>query len=255
MQRYGLLLAILGSVASCENSDENPALTRDSFCQQWAERACNEQVVSACQAKDAESCRVTQKAFCLDLVPKEYSSEKARECLDAVGAAYSDADLTGPELNTVLRLSSPCNKLIKGPAGNGESCAEDRQCNGPAGYSCILKGDATEGRCEIPETVGAGLRCSADAQVCDRGFFCDGSNCIAVKVAGEHCGNQVECGDAALCTSEGVCTARLAVGSPCTSDEQCLSNLCYELGGSGSGPTCVDRLRLSPSEPVCQELR
>lgn len=255
MQKYFVVAAVTLSwaVLSCGNSDESPALSRDGFCQQWSERACSDEVVSACQAQDTESCRTTQKGFCLDLVPKEFSSERANECLGAVGSAYADADLTGEELNTVMRLGVPCNRVVKGPIGKGGSCTQDADCDGPGGYLCVTKADGAQGTCQIPETVGAGLQCDAAQQICGAGFYCNGANCIAVKAVGQPCADDVECGEAALCTADGLCTARLAVSAPCTSDEQCLSGLCYDFGGSGA--TCVDRLRLSPSEPACQQLR
>lgn len=253
MQKYLLVASVAWAVTSCGNADETPALTREAFCQQWAERACGDQVVSACQAQDTESCRASQKSFCLDLVPKAFSSERANECLTAVGAAYADADLTGQELNTVMRLAEPCNRIVKGPIGKGGTCTEHANCDGPGGFLCVTKANAAQGSCQVPETVGAGLQCDAAQQICDAGFYCNGANCIAVKAVGQLCTDDIECGAAALCTSDGVCTARLGVSAPCTTDEQCLSELCYDFGGAGA--TCVDRLRLSPSEPACEKLR
>lgn len=254
MQKYLVVATVAWAVTSCGNDDDTTAtLTREEFCQQWAERACGDQVVSACQAQDTESCRASQRTSCLDLVPKTFSSERASECLAAVGDAYSDADLTGEELNTVLRLGVPCNRIVKGPIGKGGTCTEHANCDGPGGYLCVTKANAAQGSCQIPETVGAGLQCEAAQQICDAGFYCNGANCIAVKAVGQPCTDATECGAAALCSSDGVCTARLAVSAPCTSDEQCLSELCYDFGGSGA--TCVDRLRLSPAEPACEKLR
>jgi hypothetical protein len=251
MIRFSTLSLIL-FVASCSASEEKPR-TRETFCREWATQACSSAVVSACQAASAEACRLTQQAFCMNLVPSNFSDDKADACLAAVGDAYADADLTGSELDRVLELGVPCNSIVDGPAGLGESCANSRDCQGPAGYECVVKGGQTQGTCQIPEFVDAGLRCSAPQQVCKPGFYCNGSNCVEAKATRESCANDEECGPSGFCESDGLCAARQAVNSPCTASNQCLSDLCYSFASTDS--TCVDRLRLSRSEPVCANLR
>lgn len=245
-------LGLLLFVASCSASEEEPR-TRETFCQEWATQACSSAVVSACQAASAETCRLTQQRFCMNLVPSNFSDEGADACLSAVGRAYSDADLTGSELATVLELGEECSAVVNGPAGLGETCANDRDCQGAAGYECVIKGSEPQGTCQIPELVGAGLRCSAPQQVCMPGFYCNGSNCIEAKATSEPCANDEECGPSGFCGDDGSCVARLAVNDACTASNQCLSDLCYSFTSGDS--TCVDRLRLSRSEPICADLR
>lgn len=253
MHRFITLGSFLLLASSCSGDDADEGRTREEFCQEWAVKACSEAVVSACQATSAETCRLSQQAFCSSLVPNTFSDAASDACLNAVGDAYADADLTGDELATVLELGPPCNRVVKGPATSGESCATNRDCDGPAGYECVIKGEQTRGTCQIPEEVGAGLRCAAAQQVCASGFYCNGSNCIEAKATSEACAHDQECGPSAWCGPDGSCTDRLPINGACTDSNQCLSGLCYDFGGTDS--TCVDRLRLSRSEPACESLR
>lgn len=185
-------------------------------------------------------------------MPRTFSDERADACLSAVEAAYADADLTGDELVTVLHLGPPCDAVVRGPQARGETCSENHDCDASNGFSCVKRGGSATGSCQVPELVGAGQKCEALQQTCGAGFYCNGENCIAAKDPGETCTSNDECGPTARCDTSSSCVARLAVGASCTQNEECASELCYMLGGSS---TCVDRIRLSPAEPVCENLR
>jgi hypothetical protein len=251
MRNLGILGCLL-LVASCSSKDPKAARTREEFCQEWANAACSANTVSACQATTVENCHTAQQDFCQTLVPSNFSDARADVCIKAVGDAYADADLTGAELNTVLHLGTPCDGIVVGAAGAGESCMNSRGCDGSAALVCVVKGGHLTGTCQIPEVVGAGLRCAAAQQVCAAGFYCDGNNCIQAKATGDACVNGVECGDMGFCAPDGVCAARFPVGMACTTNEECASSVCYTVSGTS---TCVDRVRLSPSEPICADLR
>lgn len=248
---HKLILSGLFLGLACSSDDTAPQ-TVSSFCEQWAEGACSGQVVSACQAADANDCRASQIALCLDMLPSEgFAGSQAEQCLSAVRSAYADADLTADELGTVLRLGAPCDRLVSGPGGGGAMCNSRLDCDAPEGLDCVFKGEDTSGTCQVPTEVGAGLDCSAVNAVCAEGFFCDGENCIGGQSPGEACTVNRECNDG-YC-SAGTCVASLAVDTPCTSDEQCASGLCYQF--SATEQVCTDRVRLSRSEPMCEDLR
>ncbi|MGC4089031.1 MAG: hypothetical protein QM756_14240 [Polyangiaceae bacterium] len=209
-------------------------------------------MVSTCQATNVEACHLAQQAYCLALVPANFSDEKGDACIEAVAKAYADADLTGAELLAVTELGPPCDAIVRGPSGAGESCSSDRDCDGSEGYRCALRGGAANGTCQVPELVGAGQKCAALQQTCGDGFYCDGNNCIATKSLGESCSNDYECGSVARCESDASCAPKLALGDPCTSAADCASGVCYSINGQRS---CVDRIRLSPAEALCDELR
>ena len=244
----------LGSLllCACSGNDDSKPRTREEFCADWAKAACTTETISACQAASAEACHLKQQAFCIGIVPVDFSDARGDACIKAVAAAYKDADLTGSELATVLELAAPCDAIVRGPAGLGEDCSTNRDCDGSKGYECVLHADNATGTCQVPELVGAGQKCAALQQTCGSGFYCDGKNCIAVKDVGESCSSDYECGELALCANDSSCTAKSAVGAACSIGAECSSGVCYEVNGQKS---CVDRIRLSPAESLCENLR
>jgi len=241
-------------LAACSSSDDDEPETLGDFCVRWARAACSEEVVSVCQAADDDACRASQVAFCLDALPEAgFSGAKADQCIDAVEAAYDDADISAVESQTVLRFGAPCDQLVRGPSAEGEECQERSDCDAPSGFDCVFKGDNARGSCQLPETIGAGRDCSAANAVCEAGFYCNGENCIAGEAVGDPCTSNAQCGPDGYCGLTSVCAARAAVGQPCGFDEQCASGLCYRF--SATEQVCTDRLRLSRSEPICEDLR
>jgi hypothetical protein len=118
------------------------------------------------------------------------------------------------------------------------------------------------GSCQVPEEIQAGRQCGDPEDVCEDDFFCSMDYCLARYDDEEPCTYSGQCNSHAFCnkdvanadggSSDGVCEPRRAVDSPCTADEQCESGVCYEFANS---QVCIDRLRLSRSEPICETLR
>lgn len=252
LRSVGLATLFTLTTLACSSDDPEPERTRADFCEAWADAACSERTVDACQADGVDDCRIAQQTFCLDLVPETFADDTADTCLKAVSDAYADADLNSEELRTVLRLGAPCDRLVRGPKDQGEVCTSSRDCDGPAGYSCVLKGAAVAGTCQVPESIGPGRSCAAAQQVCQTGFFCDAQNCVEYLDVGAACTNHEECGDLGYCAA-GVCQERLGINSSCVDDIECRSGVCFTFG-SGER-VCTDTLRLSRSEPHCDTLR
>lgn len=249
-----LFLTLSAALAACVSSDDDELESVDGFCEAWADAACSAEVVSACQAADVGACRESQLAFCLRGLPAEgFSGARAEQCIEAVQAAYEDADITSDELGTVLRFAAPCDQLVRGPREEGDVCQSRQDCNAPGGFDCVFKGDQNMGLCAVPERVGPGQDCSAANAVCDPGFYCNGENCIAGEETGEPCANTTQCGPNDYCGITSECEPRRAVDATCGFDEQCASGLCYQF--SVNEQVCADRLRLSRSEPICEDLR
>lgn len=247
----GCLLGGL-QLGACSDDDEPEARTRAEFCADWAEAACSDDTLTACQAAGQDSCRSSQEAYCLTLVPPTFSDARGDACIDAVGDAYDDADLTSAEIDTVRRLGGECSRIVTGTRAVGQSCDANNDCDRSNGVECVRRGGARGGTCQIPDPVGAGEACSDPAQTCPAGFFCDGNNCIAALDVGAPCQNDVQCEPDGYCSMSDVCVARLAVGSPCTADGDCASQLCY---GANGQRTCAELIRLSPAEDFCTDLR
>jgi hypothetical protein len=253
MRKIGQYFILALTFASCSAQDDDDFSTPSSFCRRWAAAACSDEVVSACQAADVDDCRASQASFCLGQLPSNgFAAARADECLEAVKDAYSDADLTSDELAVVLRFSAPCDRLVRGSSAEGDACESRRDCDGP-GLDCVFKRGLPAGSCQLGETVGAGQDCSAVNAVCEAGFYCNGDNCIAGEKLGDPCSSNAQCGSTGFCGPTSVCEARRAVNQSCGFDEQCSSGLCYEF--SAGDQVCTDRVRLSRTETLCEELR
>jgi len=229
----------LALATSC-GEDDKPPRSREQFCRSWAEAACSTDVVDVCQAADREACIDSQDEFCHDLVPEDFADSNGDECIEAVKAAYRDADLDEDELLIVLRLGEPCNELVVGPSEEGDSCTENTDCDASAGLECVRKADSDKGTCQVPMEVGGGRDCEAAQKTCELGFYCDGENCLEAKEADEECTIQEECAEATFCSSAGVCTDAAAVGDACGEDYECARGICDE-------GRCTSRIRLARS--------
>ena len=194
-------------------------------------------------------------------MPENYSSEHATECLNAVKAAYEDADLTAEELQIVIKLGAPCDQLSKGTSSDGESCSSNDECDTTTGFSCVAKLGASKGTCVKPEKVEAGEACDGPAQVCGDGYFCTGENCVVYKKTGGTCEGDYQCKVEDHCVIDdttdpatGTCEVRAKVSAACVKDDDCQSHYCVVASGETEG-LCASLIRLSQREPLCENLR
>jgi hypothetical protein len=258
--------ALLAAIGACSaprsgpgSNTPNPLATADGFCTKWAENACSTAVVSACSATDAAACQDSQKAECLRRLPVGYSSEFAKQCLDAVKAAYADADLSQEELAVVRNFAEPCDKLIEGDGGDGAVCTDRTDCNTLQDLDCVKKAGEATGQCRVPDIVGGGISCVEPQKTCADGFYCDGSHCIERVAIGQPCANDDECTADARCASgsdggTGTCVARGDVTDPCTENADCKSDICVTLAGQSTG-ICLSQVRLTAESTLCASLR
>jgi hypothetical protein len=265
MKKSLLALALLAFTlpVGCKVEDDappDPLARRTGFCDAWAHNACQPLVAEDCNTT-VEACEATQSDFCLYLVPENYSSKHASECLSAVKAAYKDGDLTAGELAIVIKLGAPCDKLSKGISEDGESCEKNDDCYTAGGFSCIIKLGAASGTCAEPEEVGPGEACDGPAQVCGEGNFCNGENCVAYKKTLAACEGDYQCAPEAHCAIDatldppmGTCQVRAEASADCSTDEDCQSHYCVVQSDETVGK-CATKIRLSLNEPLCDNLR
>lgn len=243
------LCALVASAALSVSGCQADPLTGDEFCEKWADAACGPEVLSACQKRESQ-CQASQAASCRDWLPDDFQDVGVEDCLNAVREAYSDADLSAAELDIVWRLGAPCSSIVV--AGeSGATCERDADCTSSAGLTCVLKDRAT-GTCQRAEIVKAGFRCTQPNQTCEPGFYCNGENCIVAADAGDSCKNDTQCGEGLFCEDE-ECEEQLPMGADCTNDRECESQICYEVDVDER--VCVNRIRLSPAEPACDQLK
>jgi hypothetical protein len=256
---FALALTLPLGCSSEEDPPPDPLAQRSGFCQAWAERACQTDVVENCNANSVEDCQATQAELCRSLVPDSYASGHAGQCLDAVGAAYADAKLTPDEIAVVTALAAPCDELSNGSVSDGASCSLDDQCNTSEGIHCIKKLGEAKGVCELPEEVGPGEACDGPAQVCKSGYYCNGENCVAYKKSGAVCEGDFQCKPQERCLKEadaetGTCDARLELNAACTSSDECASGYCA-IADSADAGECASTIVLTRTEPLCKTLR
>ncbi len=241
-----LALGVASGGCSSDNEEEPSAVTRYDFCERWAEAACSSEVVSVCQASSVDDCKAAQSNECLDKLPDDFLDRGVDDCINAVESAYKDADLSASELSLVLRFGGACSDVVLAKEV-GAKCTLDADCE-PA-LSCVLKNEE-RGTCEKAVTIEPGFSCSESEETCEDGFFCDGSNCVAALPEDEDCQNDSQCEDGYYCDE--TCQEMAEVGESCDSDAECLSGICYPDSGD---QFCLDRMRLSPAEPLCDSLK
>jgi hypothetical protein len=245
-----------------EDAPPDPLAKAAGFCDAWAKNACQTKVLEACNTPDVADCESSQSAFCLEIVPENYQSSKyASECLNAVKAAYKDADLTAAEIAVVIKLGAPCDKLSKGSSSDGEACEKNDDCNTAGGFSCIIKLGEAAGTCGKPEEVGPAEACDGPTQVCGEGNYCNGENCVVYKKTGGPCAGDYQCKPEDHCVIDdtvdpptGACEVRAELSADCESDDDCQSRFCMVASGETVGK-CASTIRLSISEPLCDNLR
>src|ERR1041385_8975564 len=266
-----VLVAVTASACSTKKDTLGDAQLADvkGFCAEWANRACNDQVVSRCAAESKDAWAAAQQSFCESLVPDgEYSALTASTCLEAVSAGYADAVLTADERDTVRKLGPPCDKIRSGSTGKGGDCTEDSDCNRDVDLACVKKAGNESGKCETPTTVSGGISCADPDVVCDDGFYCDGSHCVEAVGSGASCSGGVPCkadfqcvtaggtpldGSADGGASSGTCAPLKKTGEAGGRDGDCVSRICAPRINSPSG-VCAEQILLTPSESICIDL-
>lgn len=245
----------------CKSKEEppNPLADRSGFCHAWAEAACQEEVVSSCNANSVDDCVSSQSDFCLSIVPEEYDSTNADACIGAVKDAYANAKLSPEDIAIVLKMGAPCDTLSAGTVDNGDDCTANDDCDTAHGLVCIRKLGATTGSCGVPKVVPAGDACDERSQVCDDTHYCNGENCVSFKKQGFACEGDYECNPEDHCVvpagaAAKSCEARLALNEVCSSDDDCASRYCAIAKGDTEGE-CASTIVLSRTEPLCLALR
>jgi len=166
-----------------------------------------------------------------------------------------------PWLESCRTLLPPvCNRILVGTEPPGGSCG--------LAYECVLPehgiGLCWGGECRSVEYVGVGEACLADGMdpivdlICDAGSFCNATGtCEPLPDVGEACRDCSStcdgcrgcraCAIEAYCdgVTDGTCQRAMAVGEPCTTDEQCVYDAYCD------GGTCA--LRKMGQEPCMSD--
>jgi hypothetical protein len=265
MRNELLLSALLGlSLLHCSGSDKKAPKYPDTteFCKGWAEAQCWDMVVDTCVASSKETCISNRQSVCTaDLVTPAlnaqltYDSSNAEGCVDAVRNAYSDAKITNTDEKA---MTEACELVFSGTETQGAACSKDADCKQSKGLKCVVHyatstsdGGTAEGTCQVPSPtpVAGGASCSEPEQQCAVGYHCGtSSHCDQDEPKDASCSSQDPCAEGYKCASD-KCVEKLAQGSTCTADDQCLSGYCVETVN-----LCATTYQLAPSEPFCKPM-
>jgi hypothetical protein len=262
MKRLFLVLTSAACWLGCSSEQPGPGAEQDKFktetqfCAEWAEVACNNMVVLACDATSRDHCLDSQQDFCGAIVPSGYKSTHAQDCLDAVADAYEDAVLDAEELDIVLRLGGECERLVDGGRDEGDACTELTDCDGVNGYDCVVKPGADSGTCQLPVEAAGGDPCDDPEVVCADGYYCDGENCLRRHEEADTCTSDGVCAAELRCeiatdSTEGLCEARLTNGDVCIANEECVSGICI----GTTDKECASRVELTAESTLCDTLK
>ncbi len=259
--------AVLGlSCLQCSTTTETKPKYPDesSFCTGVATAECSDAVVAACAVADTSTCITKETASCYTtyIVPAtsagySYNSGPAENCVNAISAAYSDAKIDSTDL---ANIAAACGPVFSGSGAKGSSCAVDADCAQAEGLGCVIHAassasdaGATEGTCQVPQTVNGGGSCSAVDAQCVTGYHCGTtSHCDQNEALNAGCSRADPCDTGLMCTAS-TCVAKIANSENCTTNDDCASGICIAVAGSSN--ICNSVETLSPSEPFCAAIR
>jgi hypothetical protein len=150
-----------------------------------------------------------------------YDPVQAGLCLDAIATASCDP--TSEERRAPI---AACSHVLTGTLLAGVSCAADRECiSGRCDKSspqCPPGDGCCTGVCagDTPPTLAAVGASCANAD-CERGAYCDGLTCQALRPLAAACNSQEQCGYGLVCDlsgtvfGDGTCAVPPGPGEPC----------------------------------------
>jgi hypothetical protein len=197
--------------------------------------------MATCVAKRQQVCVASKPANTV------YAAAAAEGCVNEVGAAYADAQLTLDE-NTAV--DKACGPVFDGPGAKDAVCQTDIDCQRSLGLQCVLAAGSTSGTCQVPVTVQGGGSCSAADAQCVSGYHCGSTaHCDIDAALNESCAT-IPCAPDLLCSTAAMCESKNADGSACASDVECTHGICNK-GSTQTMGICVSLVALAPTEPFC----
>ena len=208
--------------------------------------------VAAVQCVDVSECgggEVCFAGFCVDelLVNSCSSSSQcdasamcvAGVCKSLIGGVCT---VGGDCVSGVCGADNTCKIPLSGDCSvNANACVDGAFCNRGNqcellivdGGMCTLATDCVSGVCGVDGTCRIPLSgdCSANANACVDGSFCNAGLCESLSAVGDMCSVTGDCVGDAFCNSGGQCESLRVIGGVCTVDGDCLSGACDTSAG------------------------
>jgi hypothetical protein len=251
----GLLAGLLTQCTVKTTTEEQPPKYPDSgsYCAGRAQAECNDAVIAACGASGKARCVASRQTVCLNAVQanalgKTFDPAEAEACVNAVGAAYTDAVLTKAE---ITGYNATCSQIFDGTGIKDGACQADTDCKQSAGLRCVLAAGTTSGTCQVPQIIAAGDTCATADALCTVDHHCGTTqHCDINADNGQACTAVLPCTAAFKCSTTGVCEAKLPDSTPCTTASECANGICAE-----GANLCTSQITLSLNEPFCISAR
>lgn len=251
-------VAASATALACANSEDLAAecATLTDFCHTRARIECSQPIVSACHAKDQDTCVAQGEAACMKSVPQgtDYVPAAGPTCLQAVEATYATTTITADSLES---MATACEPIFSGPGAARQPCTVDYDCSTKDGLRCLTPTGETEAKCLVPNPIDPGGPCPGEADVCSGPYFCSAQSkvCTAEGGEGSVCSIGYQpCMKGYVCPGGGpfqiMCQPLKPSGDPCTLASDCASNLCDKATGQAQG-VCADQIQLTALDSLC----
>jgi hypothetical protein len=254
----GGALALVGGAlgAGCGGTPAVDYSVETSFCEALAQADCSQPIVQACYgsgsnadllAVDVQTCitfRTTPEVCNPLMLP--YHGDFAQPCIDAHTAAYVNGQL---DAAAVVAMTQGCLPVLNKAGAVTTQCTADTDCDVGSGLYCVTHQGA-KGTCQTPTTVAPGSACTAAADECMGGYFCETSGyCVANPAKGAACSATVACGANLRCdATTNLCADQLQDGSPCTEPSDCTGGVCIS---TNSGGVCAATYTFAVGSATC----
>lgn len=245
-------VSVVALLAGCQDGLSVDA-TETTFCDEFAEVACHnmyqccseaqiENELGVSEPRTEEQCREDKRRLCVR------GTASLRDSLTA-GRVTFNAEALNTCLTTLLAPDDTCSTYVSelpwleacevqvwsGTVATGGNCFFDHDCAGaPKSAQC-----GPDQKCQTLPT--AGFPCPTGE--CAADFFCGtGGLCQAKLAENAPCTGTNQCQEDLFCdlaaTPMPICIAQKPGGSPCTSDQGCISGDCVPGKCMGTQQSC-----------------
>jgi hypothetical protein len=216
---------LCSSLSGCGDDDESGGAGA-GFMNEYANVYCSG-VAPCCAAAGSEHDVSACKQFF-----EFYGSVAARSAkhFDAAAADQCLVDLQAALASCDSKEPASCSRALSGDAAPGAACDDDIDCAlPPAGTArCDLDFETDTGKCQVLLPPEEGKPCglgSTESEVYDCTdhplFYCGSDSlCVARVAIGSPCTSSNDCTADGFCdTTSNVCVAKIAIGQSCASAE------------------------------------
>jgi hypothetical protein len=230
----GALATIATACSSSSSGSNNPYPDVSHFCAAVAKAECQEATncgvdASMCETYRASQCNsgvIVLKLTPSDTLSRQYSSDKAQGCINALNSAFgggqNSVEIKYDDLFKSGGIIDTCEAVFAGNVGNGSACTTNYDCTQSGEVCASVPGQ--QAACATPTMKAQGSACADPGDTCAAGNYCSNASgspkCVASGTTGGPCMANDQCVATDHCVG-GACAALSISGEPCTSNADC----------------------------------